>query len=310
MEINDNTQPPEGTNPTDGVPTDRRPLGFWLRLTDRQLTAAFADEFEADGLDRRDWMLLNLLAGDADDERLARIVERASQRGGKRLRRLADRGWITQTDGAWTLTEAGRAQRDSLKTRVDAIRERVAAAISPEDYATVVASLEAIAREFGWDGSERMPRGPRGRGGFGRRSERGDWHGRRHGIGFDSPAAFDRGLPYNAHRGFAPGFGPRGGHGFGPEDAPRDFGPEAHGHPYGDRGYGRDAHGGHGYGHGSYDEARGRECGHGHPHHRGHDGHRHGGRGAGHGRRDHASDGAYERGFVAGFSAARPTPES
>ncbi len=210
METNDHT-PPTADRPDDGVPTDRRPLGFWLRLTDRQLSAAFADEFEAEGLDRRDWMLLNLLAGDVDDDRLARFVASGPHRGGKRLRRMAERGWITRTDDGWALTDAGRAQRDVLKTRVDAIRDRVAGAISPEDYATVVASLEAIAREFGWDGGERMPRGPRGR--FSHRPGRAEWHGR-------GPWAFDREGRGNAHHGFGPDFGPaRDHHACGPHGA-------------------------------------------------------------------------------------------
>ena len=269
METNDHT-PPTTDRPDDGVPTDRRPLGFWLRLTDRQLSAAFADEFEAEGLDRRDWMLLNLLAGDVADDRLARFVASGPHRGGKRLRRMAERGWITRTDDGWALTDAGRAQRDVLKTRVDAIRDRVAGAISPEDYATVVASLEAIAREFGWDGGERMPRGPRGR--FSHRPGRAEWHGR-------GPWAFDREGRGNAHRGFGPDFGPaRDHHACGPHGAHG-----AHGHHKG--------HGAHGHGHGAH--------GHGaHGHHKGHGG------------REYASDSAYERGFVAGFSAAHPASEN
>ena len=163
METNDYTAPEEGdTDDTAGTPTSRRPLGFWLRLTDRQLRAAFAAEFESEGLDRRDWMLLDLLAGDVDDERLARFTQRAAYRGSRRLDRLAARGWVTRSDQGWTLTDEGRAQRDALAGRVDAIRERVASAVSPEEHAGLVASLEAIARELGWDG-ERMPRRPRGR---------------------------------------------------------------------------------------------------------------------------------------------------
>ncbi|WP_246159944.1 hypothetical protein [Microbacterium rhizomatis] len=167
-------------------------------------------------------MVLNLLAGDVDDERLARLAERVATHshkgGGKLFRALAERGWIVEEDGTWTLTDEGRAQRDVFKTRVDAIRERVTAAVSPEDYATTVASLEAVAREFGWDGAERMPRG------FGRR-------GFGHGFG--------------PGRGFGPGFGPGRGFGYGHPDFGRGrpgFGPddaERHGH----HGCGPDAHG-------------------------------------------------------------------
>ncbi|WP_375386458.1 hypothetical protein [uncultured Microbacterium sp.] len=188
-----------------------RPLGYWLRLVERQIAEAFAAEFEADGFDRREWMALNLLSGEVGDERFARIAERIAERagkhGGKLFRTLAEQGLVTETDGVWTLTDEGRAKRAAMKGRVDAIRERVTAAVSPEDYATTVASLEAIARALGWDGSERMPRGfGRGRAGFG--------------------PGFGRGF---GHRGFGPGAG------FGPGFGRPDFG---HGHP----GCGPEAH--------------------------------------------------------------------
>ena len=75
--------------------------------------------------------------------------------------------------------------------RVEAIRARVLSAVSEEEYDALVGSLQKIAREFGWDGSGRMPRGR----GFG-------------------PRGFGR-------RGFGPGFRPGFGPGFGPGDDER-----------------------------------------------------------------------------------------
>jgi hypothetical protein len=274
--INENDDPEPA--PAEGVPTDRRPLGFWLRLVDHELSEAFAAEFGADGLERREWMLLNLIAGDVDDERLAeRVAKHSRKRGGRLFQALAERGWIVESGGTWTLTDEGRAQRDVLKSRVDAIRERVAGAVSPEDYATTVASLEAIARELGWDGSERMPRG------FG-------------------PGA-----------GFGPGFGHDTGHGFGHDtghDDGRGFGPcGRHGHGHGHAGFGMD-HAGFGKDHA--------DAAHGDPHHGGfrpgcglddrHGAHHHPRHGAHDGRK---GERAYERGFDAGFTAAsRVTSDS
>ena len=71
------------------------------------------------------------------------------------------------------LTDAGREARDRLEGQVSALRERVAGAVSAEDFATTLRSLEAIARELGWDESQPMPRGHRG----GRRHGFGGWHG-------------------------------------------------------------------------------------------------------------------------------------
>jgi hypothetical protein len=51
--------------------------------------------------------------------------------------------------------------------------------ISDEDYATTMATLEAMARNLGWDESQGMP--GRGPGGYGRGHGHHRGHGRRHG---------------------------------------------------------------------------------------------------------------------------------
>ncbi|WP_314140566.1 hypothetical protein [uncultured Plantibacter sp.] len=84
---------------------------------------------------------------------------------------FAARGWlIVDTDGI-TLTDTGRAAHDALRTKVDAVRQTVADAVSPEDLATTLASLESIARAFGRDEHTAHEHGPRGRFGRGPRSE-------------------------------------------------------------------------------------------------------------------------------------------
>lgn len=212
-----------------GVPTERRPLGFWLRTVDSLLSREFAEAFQDAGIDRRDWMLLNALSGEVE---LPAFAERFVRRG-KRLRRLEERGWAVENgDGAWALTDEGRAARDELSEVVDGIRSRVAGAVSPEEYATTMASLEAIARELGWEEGRRMPRG-----GFGRRG------------------------------GFGPGFGPRGGSGHGGGFGP-GFAPDPHhcAHPH--AGHGAPGHRGpHHHGERAYERgfdagfARGRTAG-------------------------------------------------
>lgn len=181
---NDNQDTTNHTEPAS------RPLGGLLRSLDHLISRAFAEAFAAEGIDRRDWMLLNVLSGDHSGhgehaDRLASLV----QRKGKRMRALADRGWVTRDeDGTWTLTDEGRAERDRLAETVDGIRSRIAGAVSPDEYTAMVASLEAIARELGGDDPSpwTWPTG------------RGVRHGgnRHHGFG--------------PGHGFAPGHGPRG----------------------------------------------------------------------------------------------------
>ncbi len=250
---NDNTE-------DDTFPTDRRPLGYWLRVVDGLISREFASAFAEQDVTRRDWMLLNALSGEVDAPWLADVLARR----GKRLRRLAERGWVAETDGGWELTDEGRAAQARLSELVQGVRAKVAGAVSPEDFATLTASLEAIARELGWDENERMPRGSR----FGRgRGPRGE--------------------------GFVPGF-----RGFGPRFGP-GFGPRRFGHGFGSGAYEAEeraewaerhgAHAGH-----RFDPrfAAAADCGHhgAHPHHRHGDGHQ--------------AEHAYERGFEAGFRAA------
>lgn len=261
---NENTEPE-----TPGIPTDRRPLGYWLQTVDGLITREFAAAFENEGITRRDWMLLNLLSGDVDVPGFAERFARKS----KHLRRLEDLGWAEeQGDGTWALTDAGREAKDRLGGIVSGIRSRVAGAVTPEEFATTMASLEAIAREFGWDESAELPRGR----GWGRR------------FGGPRPFRPDLRFGFGPHRGFEPGRpGRPGWAGTDPHHG------ASHGEAWGGRGHGdEECHGHHGRGH----------FGH-------HSHHDHGdyGHGHGHGRHDHGqgAESAYERGFAAGFDAAK-----
>ena len=299
-------------------PTDRRPLGYWLRAVDGLLTREFATALETEGVTRRDWMLLNVLAGDVD---APEIRERLARKG-KRLRGLEERGWVAQQgDGTWSLTDLGRSEKERIGRIVDGIRARVVGALGDDEaYTALTSTLEAIAREFGWDEST-AGRG-RGFGGFGRPGS-----GPFGGPGF---------RPEFRGKGFGPGFGPGFGRGFG--GRPRPFDPDIHdgygrnrhrgfapgrpGHPaerfdepmrgYGHRGCDGDhPHAGHGHrdheGHGHHGEHGHRDHGHSEGH--GDQGHgRHHGAHGGHGRGERGgqrTQRAYERGFDAGFTRGR-----
>lgn len=169
--------------------------------------------------------------------------------------------------------EAG--DRAELRERLQA---RVRNALDPEEYDALVASLQKVARELGWDGSERMPRG------------RGHGFGPGHGFGRGAGRGFGRGAGRGFGPGFRGGFDPRFGGGFGPRGGDHDP------HPFeGERG---NAHRGFGpgesprHGHHRHGDPTAHACGEG----------RHG-RGHG-GGRTHRGERAYERGFEAGVAAA------
>lgn len=188
---NHDNRTPDTTAPTSDA---RRPFGFWLRVIDHRLDDAMRDLFAAEGITRRDWRRLNLIAGTVGD---APMSEKLAARP-ERVEPLVERGWVEGAPGAWRLTGAGESARASLHERVSGLRAKVTGAVSPEDFATTLASLEAIARELGWNEDERMPR-RHGRG-----------FGRRHG-GEEAGERAHRG----PHRGHGRDCGEHGNHGNG-----------------------------------------------------------------------------------------------
>ncbi|RXZ71682.1 hypothetical protein [Agromyces albus] len=167
------------------VPTSPRPLGYWLRVIDRRLDDTMRDLFAAEGISRRDWRRLNLIAGTVSDPRM---IDRLAARP-ERIAPLIERGWVTGEPRSWSLTEAGDAALHSLHGRVSSLRATIADAVSPEDFATTMSSLEAIARQLGWSDDERMPRKHGRSFGHGRPGEHGHGvahrseHGHGHGHG-------------------------------------------------------------------------------------------------------------------------------
>lgn len=233
-----------------------RPFGYWLKAADRLMAAEFAAAFEGEHSSRRDWRILNIIDGTVPSPRPL---------NGHKLHHLAERGWVVADGDGWTLTDEGRAAKERLGAIVEGIRTKVSDAVSEEEMATTLASLEKIARAFGWDEETPLPRGRRH--GFG---------GPRHGHGF--PRGFGR--PFG--RGF----------GRGPE---RGFGPDAdgaHDCRHGEPGAG---HRGHGRGHDDHGHGRGR----------GHDEHGHRGHGPHRAERiaQHAFERGFDAGFTRGRDA-------
>lgn len=241
MTTHDNHTNDSNSN-SDAAATDQRPFGFWLKVIDRRLDEAIGDLFSEEGITRRDWRRLNLVAGTVTDPRMS---EKLAARP-ERVEPLVDRGWVEGEPGAWRLTEAGEAARASLQERVATLRAKVAGAVGPEDFATTMASLQAIAAELGWVEGERMPR--RHRHGFDRRHG-GEGFGRRHhGEGFGHRHGEGHGRCGHGH-----GEGHRRGHGDGHGAARSDV--HVHVHLHGDAGrpghpHERGDHGHEGHGHG------------------------------------------------------------
>ena len=76
MNNHDNTPETPDTRP--------RSLAFWMRAAGTALAGEMNRTLAAEGLDRRDWAVLDVLAGEREIPGLAERV----QRGGKRVRSL------------------------------------------------------------------------------------------------------------------------------------------------------------------------------------------------------------------------------
>ncbi|MFD5214299.1 MarR family winged helix-turn-helix transcriptional regulator [Microbacterium sp. NPDC058345] len=186
-------------NTDENITPDSRPFGFWITAVDRLLRAEFATVFDDEAVTRRDWRMLNLIDGTVASDRPLRAPK---------LRRLIALGWIERTRDGWTLTEAGRLAKQRLGVSVQEIRDRVAGAVSPDEFTTMTAALEKIARELGWEEGRKLPRrgrrhGEHGRhGGHGRRERH---HGFRHGFGREGR--------HESRHGFEHEYRHEGGHG-------------------------------------------------------------------------------------------------
>lgn len=127
-----------------------RSLAFWVKSVDVLVTRELEASLLEHGATRRDWRLLSVVARAADSEDLSERMRAKFARGGKRFHSLLQRGLVVRTDAGWKLTAEGRLMRERLNASVQDVRERVAGAVSSEDFDTTIASLEAMARELGW----------------------------------------------------------------------------------------------------------------------------------------------------------------
>ncbi|ODU76249.1 MAG: hypothetical protein ABT08_09910 [Microbacterium sp. SCN 71-21] len=150
--------------------------------------------------------------------------------------------------GYW-LRAVGALLRSGAVHSPREFRERVEAAASADDLATTSRTLEAIARELGWDDSYGMPRP----GEFG---HPGGPRGHRFGPGFGPGADSDAPHGFGPRAGFPPFGRGRGFRPFAGGNRHRGFGPGAH------RRFGEDlgrgecaAHAGH-HGHGERGDRR------------------------------------------------------
>ena len=138
------------------ISTDRRPIGFWLKLDDGLLdecldrdtrrsdapTLASAQRAATGGIDQ---------AG--IDARVRPFLDREATTR-REVADLQEWGWIAGTD-TMELTEMGTKEFRRLLDAVSTDRASAMNGIAAEEYATTVSTLEHMARNLGWTPPER-----------------------------------------------------------------------------------------------------------------------------------------------------------
>ena len=136
--------------------TDQRPIGYWLKLVDRMIDERFASTLEEHGVTRRQWQLLTVLSRggatvDQLDTAVAPFLSNVDNESStEHLGELIESGWVTSTETGFQITDRGLTAYTRLAEVVEANREIATEGISTEEYNTMVATLERVARNLGW----------------------------------------------------------------------------------------------------------------------------------------------------------------
>lgn len=138
-------------------PPTARPIGFWVKLVDRLLDERLAQTLAPHQLDRRRWQVLNLLdRAPRTLTDLARELDPFVHDDLDALHAavdaLVDRGLVDRSGEQLTLSDAGRSALRRAHDDVAADRRVVTRGLDLDAYTATVASLEAMARNLGWDG--------------------------------------------------------------------------------------------------------------------------------------------------------------
>jgi DNA-binding MarR family transcriptional regulator len=143
--------------------TDERPIGFWLKLVDQLVDDQFGASFEEHGVTRRQWQMMNLLTdGPASEKQLTdglRPYFPAVESGTsvELIEELRESGWVALDEGQYQLTDLGRRSLENLRGAVERIREQLTENVSEDEYSALVAVLQRMATNLGWDGAQDQP---------------------------------------------------------------------------------------------------------------------------------------------------------
>jgi len=136
-----------------------KPIGYWLRLLNDRIERRFDADLASQGLGRRHWQVLHLLA--RNDPQATSVAAIASALDpfwsaeevslAEVLGDLSARGWTTlgpADDGSVALTEAGRDGHAQVHQLVEVTRAALMDGLEPHDYVGTVAVLARMAENL------------------------------------------------------------------------------------------------------------------------------------------------------------------
>jgi hypothetical protein len=132
-----------------------RPIGYWLKHLDRLIDQALDRCLAEDGLSRRHWQVMNVLArGPVGERDLAEALQPFWGDGAVTLGdvtgELARREWlVADVAGGFALSPAGADAHARVAERVRAQRRRSADGLTAAEYEAAVRVLRRMAENLG-----------------------------------------------------------------------------------------------------------------------------------------------------------------
>ncbi|UQA92845.1 MarR family transcriptional regulator [Streptomyces halobius] len=135
-----------------------QPIGAWSGEAHRQVVGALRAQLAVENLTQPHWWTLNHVAGEPGRwtratliERLARYEDLGIDFNGV-FDDLVARGWLTEEDGAMTLTEAGEAGRLRARDRNLRVHHQTHEGIPTADFVTTINVLRRMVANLGGNG--------------------------------------------------------------------------------------------------------------------------------------------------------------
>ena len=134
-----------------------KPIGYWLKHADNVITEHIDRVLSENGFTRPRWQVLNIVYQEGTITRSGVFDTMQTFIDARQLDEIiegfVEEGWLVkhgEGDGAQlTLTEAGKAQRETIFKLQSEVRKRAMQGITEREYATVIDVLERMVSNLG-----------------------------------------------------------------------------------------------------------------------------------------------------------------